>query len=399
MDLIRLKEEFAQNFETRGELGASVAVYRRGESIVQLAAGYQDRARQVAWTPQTRVLIWSATKGVASACLLHACSRHGIDLDTPVVRVWPEYGRAGKERTTFRHVLSHQAGQPALRGAPVSVLDHAAVVRALAGQTPFWEPGRRHGYHVRTYGFLVDELVRRIAGGIDVGRYFRQVFGDPLGLDVWIGLPEALTGSVAPIQAPRKARETSSEDSFYAALNDPGSLSRLAFSNPAGLATPSSMNAPSVRAHVLASFGGIATADGLARFYRLLCAPNEFFNAETLLAVSNPVASGIDEILKVPTAFSAGFMMDPADDRADRADRADRDDRDAPDARGAKCKLRTLFGPSLRAFGQPGAGGSHAFADPEHEISFAYVMNQMEPGLFPNEKSLRLVDAIYVHRT
>jgi CubicO group peptidase (beta-lactamase class C family) len=393
MDLNRLKEEFAHNFEARGELGASVAVYHRGEPIVQLAAGFQDRARRVPWRSQTRVLIWSATKGVVSACLLHACDRHGIDPDAPVIRVWPEYGQAGKERTTFRHVLSHQAGQPALRGEPVSILDHEAVVHALGAQAPFWEPGTRHGYHARTYGFLIDELVRRITGGVNVGQYFRQVFGDPLGLDIWIGMPETLTETVAPIQAPRKARETSSEDSFYAALNSPGSLSRLAFSTPSGLPTPSSMNAPSVRAHVLASFGGIATADGLARFYRLLCTPNEFFNAETLLAVSNPVTSGIDEILKVPTAFSMGFMMDPVDDRADDAVTVN-----APDPQGQKRKRRTLFGPSARAFGQPGAGGSHAFADPEHEISFAYVMNQMEPGLFPNEKSLRLVDAIYVQR-
>ena len=398
MDLNRFKEEFAQNFETGGELGASVTVYRRGEPIVRLAAGFQDRARQAAWTPETRVLIWSATKGVASACLLHACSRHGIDPDAPVTRVWPEYGQAGKERTTFRHVLSHQAGQPALRGEPVSILDHEAVIDALGRQAPFWEPGSRHGYHARTYGFLVDELVRRITGGVNVGRYFRQVFGDPLDLDIWIGMPEALAETVAPIQAPRKARESSSDDPFYAALNDPGSLSRLAFNTPAGLATPSSMNAPEVRAHVLASFGGIATADGLARFYQLLCAPSEFFNAETLSAASSSVVSGMDEILKVPTAFSTGFMMDPADDSADPRG-VGSGGANATDSRGNRRKLRTLFGPSVRAFGQPGAGGSHAFADPEHEVSFAYVMNQMEPGLFPNEKSLRLVDALYVHGT
>jgi CubicO group peptidase (beta-lactamase class C family) len=380
MDLNRFKEEFAQNFASRGELGASVVVYHRGERVAQLAGGFQDRARQVAWTPDTRVLVWSATKGVASACLLHACSRHGIDLDAPVTRIWPEYGQAGKERTTFRHVLSHRAGQPALRDALVSVLDHEAVVHTLAEQAPFWEPGSRHGYHVRTYGFLIDELVRRIAGGMNVGRYFRQVFGDPLDLDVWIGVPEPLARAVAPIQAPRKGRETSAEDPFYVALNDPGSLTRLAFATPTGLPTPSSMNAPPVRTHVLASFGGIGTADGLARFYQLLCTPNEFFDADTLQAASTTVASGHDEILMVPTAFSAGFMMDPMD------------------LSGGGGKLRALFGPSTRAFGQPGAGGSHAFADPEHQVAFAYVMNQMEQGLFPNEKSLRLVDAIYVCR-
>jgi CubicO group peptidase (beta-lactamase class C family) len=56
---------------------------------------------------------------------------------------------------------------------------------------------------------------------------------------------------------------------------------------------------------------------------------------------------------------------------------------------------RRIFGPSVRAFGHPGAGGGHAFADPENNIAFAYVMNQMEQTLLPNEKSLRLVDAIY----
>jgi CubicO group peptidase (beta-lactamase class C family) len=54
-----------------------------------------------------------------------------------------------------------------------------------------------------------------------------------------------------------------------------------------------------------------------------------------------------------------------------------------------------MFGPSPNAFGHPGAGGSQVFADPENRISFAYVMNQMEQSLLPNEKSLRLVETVY----
>ncbi len=54
-----------------------------------------------------------------------------------------------------------------------------------------------------------------------------------------------------------------------------------------------------------------------------------------------------------------------------------------------------IFGESPGAFGHPGAGGSHAFADPENGIAFAYVMNQMEQSLLPNDKSLRLITAIY----
>ena len=87
--------------------------------------------------------------------------------------------------------------------------------------------------------------------------------------------------------------------------------------------------------------------------------------------MTTALASGIDRILQIPTAFSAGFMKDPPG------------------------SLRRIFGPSSTAFGHPGAGGSNAFADPEHGIGFAYVMNQMEQSLLPNEKSLRLVDAVY----
>jgi CubicO group peptidase (beta-lactamase class C family) len=81
----------------------------------------------------------------------------------------------------------------------------------------------------------------------------------------------------------------------------------------------------------------------------------------------------MDRILQIPTAFSAGFMKDPP------------------------AASRRIFGPSASAFGHPGAGGRNAFADPENGIGFAYIMNQMEQSLMPNEKSLRLIDAIYAN--
>ena len=58
-------------------------------------------------------------------------------------------------------------------------------------------------------------------------------------------------------------------------------------------------------------------------------------------------------------------------------------------------KMRQHFGPSLKAFGHPGAGGCLAFADPENAISFAYVMNQMEVGALPGAKSIGLIERFY----
>ncbi len=373
MDLQGLSDRFAENFRQLGELGASASIRHRGEEILSLSGGFIDREKTIPWTKETPVLIWSATKGLASACLIHAAMTHEIKLNRKTVDIWPEYGSSGKSDTTLLHILTHQAGQPALRDASASILDHNAVTDQLARQAPFWNPGDAHGYHPRTYGFLLDELIRRITGGTTLGSYFRTVFGDPLALKLWIGVPEPIAKDVAPIFAPRRPPAPSSERSFYAALSDPGSLTRRAFSTPSGLHVPSQMNDLKVRQHSIPSLGGIGTAEALARFYEALYA-GDILSMETIRQISETVCSGRDEVLKVETAFGVGFMKDPLKESA---------------------KIRMIFGPESSAFGQPGSGGSLGFCDPKNEIAFAYVMNQMEPGVFPNAKSLGLVQQFY----
>jgi CubicO group peptidase (beta-lactamase class C family) len=375
VQLGRLIDLFAENFLQYQELGASVCIIEGGEQKLNIGDGFIDRTRTTPWTSQTRVLIWSATKALASACLLHCCEQAGIALDRRVKDFWPEYSVNGKADTKLSHILSHQSGQPALRRPDIGILDHEAVVQALAEQEPFWKPGDAHGYHARTYGFLVDELVRRISSGITVAEYFRETFGQPLDLDLWIGIPSELVNDVASIQTPRQKRESSFEDPFYQALADPTSLTRLAFTTPTGPIAPSAFNAPELRMHPLPSLGAIGTAESLARFYyRVLCEP-QFLSLEVLSTLAKTTVSGQDRVLQIPTAFGLGFMKDPI----------------SPDHK----KLRKIFGPSPATFGQPGAGGSHAFIDPDRKLAFAYVMNQMEPGVLPNPKSMRLVDQLY----
>jgi CubicO group peptidase (beta-lactamase class C family) len=74
----------------------------------------------------------------------------------------------------------------------------------------------------------------------------------------------------------------------------------------------------------------------------------------------------------VGNAFSAGFMKGRND-----------------------LLRRNLFGSSKSAYGHSGAGGSHAFADPENRIAFAYTMNQMNYGVLPGPKSIDMVDVLY----
>lgn len=369
----RLEPLFQENFDRFGELGASVSVWFRGKPIVNFSGGFRDAHRTDPWTNDTLVLIWSATKGVGSACLLHVLQEHGIGLQRKVSEFWPQFAQSGKEQITLSELLSHQAGLCALDHR-VDILNYDAVIHALEQQAPWWRPGTAHGYHARTFGFLLDELVRRIAG-IPLGDYWRRVLADPLDLDIWIGLPESEMHRVADVYAARAGKPPEPPE-FYRNLATPGTLARKVFASPAGLTAVSAMNNSNVRGRSIVSLGGIATADSLAKFYSIL--PNagvwqdrEFFKPGTIDSMKATLADGVDQVFGIPTAFSAGFMKD------------------------SSATERRMFGAAPWSFGHPGAGGSHAFADPENRLAFAYLMNQMEQSVLPTEKSLRLVRAIY----
>src|SRR5205809_2097133 len=369
----RIAPPFQENFTRFGDLGAAVSVWQNGKMVVDLYGGFCDARRVHRWASDTIVLVWSATKGLGSACVLHVLQENKIDINEPVVEFWPEFAQAGKEKITLAELLSHQGGLCAL-DRRVDVLDYGAVIRALEAQAPLWPPGTGHGYHARTFGFLLDELIRRITGKT-LSDYWQENFARPLALDFWIGLPEEQNSRVATIYA-AKSGKPPEPAKFYRDLVTPGTLARKTFTSPYGLNVISKMNDSHIRAQPIVSFGGIGSASALAKFYSMLANGGEldgqtFFSAKTIEWMTTTLSDGIDCVFQIPTAFSAGFM---------------KDSRDAE---------RRMFGPSATSFGHPGAGGSHAFADPENKIAFAYVMNQMEQSVLPNEKSLRLVDAIY----
>ncbi|MGB9353798.1 MAG: serine hydrolase domain-containing protein [Pseudolabrys sp.] len=369
----RIRLLFEENFSRFGELGAAVSIWQGEKSVLELQGGFRDARRETPWTSETLVLFWSATKGLGSACLLHVLQERSIALERRVAEFWPEFGQSGKEEITLAQLLSHQAGLPALDES-VDVVDYAAVVRALEKQKPLWAPGTAHGYHARTFGFLLDELARRIASRT-IADYWREVFAEPLALDIWIGLPAEENARAATVY-PARASSATLPDDFYRALASPGTIQRKTLTSPRGLHAVSAMNTSENRARPFVSFGGIGSATSLAKFYAMLSNGGEiggrrFFSQHTIGQMTTTLTTGIDRVFEIPTAFSAGFMKDP------------------PDAE------RRIFGPSPLAFGQPGAGGSHAFADPENKLAFVYVMNQMEQKILPNEKSLRLVDALY----
>ncbi|MFG2968565.1 serine hydrolase domain-containing protein [Streptomyces sp. NPDC048288] len=371
-----VREAFAANFDERGDIGAAVCVYRDGRPVVDLWGGVADPDTGREWERDTLQLVYSATKGVTATAVHLLAQRGELDLDAPVAAYWPEFGVNGKAQIPVRWLLSHRAGVVGVE-PPVPVdaaLGWDPIVDAVAAQPPAWVPGSAHGYHGRTFGWLVGEVIRRVSGRTP-GRFVAEEIAGPLGIDFFIGLPDGERGRVSrmvyqepavdlgaiPLEAiPPEFRE------LVAAMRDPRSLYSRAFAvtEPAAI----DFNSPEVQAAELPSSNGIGTARGLARMYASLIGEVDgvrLFTPETAESAAAEQAAGIDRVLLIPSRFGTGYMLPTETDR--------------------------MTGP--RAFGHPGRGGSLAFADPEHGIAFAYVMNHIVEG--PEDtRAASLVDAV-----
>jgi CubicO group peptidase (beta-lactamase class C family) len=91
----RIAPLLQENFQRFGELGAALSIWQNGEPLLDLHGGFRDTKREQLWTDDTIVLVWSATKGIGSVCLLHALHENRIKIDRRVSEFWPEFGRNG----------------------------------------------------------------------------------------------------------------------------------------------------------------------------------------------------------------------------------------------------------------------------------------------------------------
>lgn len=366
----KVVEVFERNFRDRDELGASVSIWWDGAELLSHGHGWCEREKTREWTNRTLVPVYSATKVPAAATLLLALHSRGLNEETPVCEIWPKFP---VPEARFFHLLSHQCGLAAL-DHKASVLEHAAVVEAIEQQVPAWRIGDGHGYHPRTFGALVDEPVRRLTG-LTLGGFWREMIAGPLELDFWIGLPETEWPRVARLY-PGKAGKDDLADAFYKQLTTSGTFTRRAFSSPRGLHAIHEMNESRAWSAGLPALGGVGTASALAKFYQAAIGSIESpLPVRVRQALATPRSSAEDRVLLRPTVFTCGAQQDPLD----------------ADGR----KRRIIYGPSITAFGHPGAGGSHGLGDPETGISFAYVMNQMDLSVMPGLKCVEMVDALF----
>jgi CubicO group peptidase (beta-lactamase class C family) len=371
-----VRAAFERNFSERGEIGAAVAAYWRGQKVVDLWGGRRTPDSDAPWDEDTMIVVMSCTKGFAAMTLALANARGWLDYEAPVARYWPEFAQHGKGAITLRQLLAHEAGlvllDEKLTIARMHDLDEVA--RLLARQTPAWEPGTRHGYHSITLGLYMQEIIRRVdPAHRTLGQVFHDEIARPLQLDFYIGLPadipETRLAKVKPMSRTRALLALrNTPPHMILKVLQPRSLLRRSLQIPADL----DWNERRSLEVELPAGNGVGTARAMARAYSAFAEGGAELGLTpevmARITASPRVARPEDEVLGLPSYFSLAFL------------------RPGPEV---------SFGSSERAFGAPGAGGSFAFGDPDARLGYAYVMNKRDFYLSddPREKPLR--DAIY----
>ncbi|MGI9644329.1 MAG: serine hydrolase domain-containing protein [Ilumatobacteraceae bacterium] len=364
-EFVAVEETFRRQLE-RTDGGAAVAIFHRGEPVVDLWGGVRTDEGDP-WEADTLAMCFSTTKGVASTALHLQAEAGLVDYDERVATYWPEFAQNGKEDITVRQVLSHSAGLHRLR----SVIEHAHhmldwehMVEALAAERPAYEPGTQCGYHAFTYGWLVGEIVRRVTGR-SLGDVITSDVDAPLGLDgLYLGCPpdqRHRVASLAPMRifGPRVPKvvhrvRRGITDQVGRALSMSGApVNTRRMINalfPRGMEDV--MAGPEVMDAEIPAANGFFTARALASMYAVLAGEGalgdvRLFSPDRVRQIGEEQNNRRDLVLVMPMRWRLGYH------------RVLGNHSECPDG-----------------FGHFGLGGSGAWADPTSELSVAMVCNR-----------------------
>jgi CubicO group peptidase (beta-lactamase class C family) len=331
--------------------GAQLCIYRKDEIVVDLWAG-RDLVNDRPYAADTLTVLMSCTKAAVALCAHLLAQRGRLDLDSAVANYWPEFAANGKDDVRVSHLLAHSSGlfgfDPQSGIDARATLDWQACRKALEHMSPIWPPGSAYLYHFITFGVLVGEVVRRVAGkSID---------------DMWLGnLPEQHEQRVAPhIRSNAAFTEDQLTATFRAMGMDVGSrvLRTLIDTMVTTEGLIELLNTRHGHVAVVPAANAIANARSLARMYAACIGEIDgvrLLTAETVERARQPQTDNLNGppplLIRTgaPQRFGLGFELPRS----------------------------TLPMAGAGSFGHPGAGGRYAFANPDNGYAAAYVCNNL----------------------
>lgn len=357
--------------------GAAACVYLRGKPVVDLWAG-PGRHDGTPWQRDTMSICYSGTKGIVSTAI-HMLATDGlVDYEAPVADYWPEFGCNGKERITVRQLLSHQAGLHKL--VPLvdritDILDWDLIVSRLEKAEPDFDPGSANAYQAVTFGWLVGELIRRVSG-LSVSDFIAKRLVAPLRLDgLYIGEADAQMHRLPDfVGLPTLQREHAKPLDLSHGVPFWVRSQRLRDLWRRGL-TPSNAKQlythPSFWRACLPALNGVATARSLAKLYAVLAMGGELdgvrlVSRDIIAKASEVQTRRADKVAIYPLHWKLGYH------------RTDAFLLDVPEA-----------------FGHFGLGGAGGWANPELELSFAFVHSGFPITIVGQTRTVMMTAAVY----
>jgi CubicO group peptidase (beta-lactamase class C family) len=365
-----VRAAFLEGFEKNEEHGAGVAVYHRGQCVVDLMGGWRNKDHTIPYGTDALQVVFSTTKGITSIAVAICVERGLLDYSEKVATYWPEFADRGKGDVTVAQLLSHRAGLYTVDGDITleEALDWDTVTTRLAATAPRFPVDSTHGYHAITFGWLAGELVRRVSGK-SIGQFVRDEIASPLNAEFHIGLPEDLEPRVARLMAHPIPKFTPEVAKLMMERSAPGTKGAEALGLNGAFGN-GVFNKPEVHRAMIPGANGIGNARSLARIYAATVGEVDgvrILGEETRsrATVSNTPKGEMDQVLISETDFAMGFMV--------------------------HCPRTPFSGPT--SFGHDGAGGSSSFADPSREMGFSYVMNTMMTVADSDPRRERLIAA------
>jgi len=360
-----VRDALAERLDTE-ELGASITLDVDGETVVDIWGGWRDSERRTPWTEDTITNVWSTTKTVTNLAALMLIDRGLLDAYAPVADRWPEFAANGKAEIELRHVLSHTSGVSGW-DAPFQVsdmYDWEASTQRLAAQAPWWEPGTASGYHANNQGHLVGELVRRVTG-VSLKQFVADEIAGPLGADFQIGAAERDWPRIAPVVPPPPLP-------IDLASLPPDSPMFKTFTGP--VADAAKANTPDWRRADMGALNGHANSRSVARIIKALSLGGvvdgtRLLSPDTIELIFDEQSHGTDLVLGVPLRFGIGYALPETE--------------------------TVPYVPQGRCCYWGGWGGSVILADLDRRVTFAYMMNNMAPGIIGSDRSEAYVRAAY----
>lgn len=361
---------FQANFQQHGDLGASLAIYHEGRSVVEIAGGYTTPSRTTAYRTTDLQMVFSISKAVTAICVGVLIQDGKINPDERVCTYWPAFTGHGKEDLTVAQLLAHRSGVIAFnRRYQIEEMNNWDLMIAESERAkPIWTPGAAFGYHVVSYSWMIGKLVEEVSG-ISLAQFIQTRLCDPFGITFYMGVPDHAIDQVIPVQEGHLF--TSIELwllRLFAILRLP--LWRaLTFDGTLKLKSIEVFNRRDVLQAVIPSFNGVTNAPSLAKLFHALIAPVDglrLIQDETAAYFARPISEGIDQAIGGGSRFSLGMML--------------------------SCDNFPML--TAQSYGHYGVSGSLVFNDPTHQVTMAYVTNQFNGKNATDARVQNLLNAL-----